>query len=300
MLLDDLLSSDAYTPVNKFLSRKLGFECAWYLWELIRQRARFWWNEFYFKQKDMEDEVWISEYAQRQYVKKLTALWLISVEKKWIPCKYYFTINDLNILKLFDEQEVNDVKNKCFKFWSTGALNFEAHNNNIIIRNDYNIIADENSSALSTADEQPTAQQSADNNEVSSSPQFDMIYNTLPACKWWDYDKTFKEYQKKIEKWCADKDIYTWALIYKLQLREWVLAQTYTKKKETRMKDFCKLWEDELSIMIYNILYANWDRRQQWVNVKTNTPAELSEYFGKDMINSIYKQVQKDFNSSQK
>lgn len=122
MILDDLLSSDAFTPVNKALAKKLWFICAWYLWELIRQRKRFWESEFYFSQSQMEDEIWINWYAQRQCVKQLLELWIISVEKKWIPCKYYFMINDDKVIEFFEQ----DVNSKCFKIWSTGDWNFKS------------------------------------------------------------------------------------------------------------------------------------------------------------------------------
>ncbi len=122
MILDDLLSSDAFTPVNKALAKRLWFICAWYLWELIRQRKRFWEQEFYFSQKQMEDEIWINWYSQRQCVKQLLELWIISVEKKWIPCKYYFTIDDDKIMEFFEK----DVNSKCFKIWSTSDWNFKS------------------------------------------------------------------------------------------------------------------------------------------------------------------------------
>ena len=122
MILDDLLSSDAFTPVNKALAKKLWFICAWYLWELIRQRKRFWESEFYFSQSQMEEEIWINWYTQRQCVKQLLSLWIINVEKKWIPCKYYFTINDNKIIEFFEK----DVNSKCFKIWSTGDWKIKA------------------------------------------------------------------------------------------------------------------------------------------------------------------------------
>lgn len=120
MILDDLLSSDAFTPVNKALAKKLWFVCAWYLWELIRQRKRFWESEFYFSQSQMEKEIGINWYTQRQCVKQLTNLWIISVERKWTLNKYYFLINDDKIIEFFKE----DIQ--CFKNWTTSGLNFKS------------------------------------------------------------------------------------------------------------------------------------------------------------------------------
>ena len=135
MLLDDFLSSDAYTPVNKALAKKIWFVCAWYLWELIRQRKRFGSNEFFFSQEQMENELWISQHIQRQCVKKLIEIWYIEVEKKWLPCKYYFKINDEKILEWYDM-----VKNKCLKNSSTGDWKNQA----LVLENSKHIIINNN------------------------------------------------------------------------------------------------------------------------------------------------------------
>jgi len=127
MILDDLLSSDAYTPVNKSIARNLWFITAWYFWELIRQRKRFWQEEFFFSQKDMFEELWISEHQQRECVKVLLQNELISVVKKWVPARYWFKINDSSVLE--------KLKHWCSKNWSTspsksGALLIRINNNN--------------------------------------------------------------------------------------------------------------------------------------------------------------------------
>ena len=136
MILNDLLSSDWFTPVNKKLAKDFWFIVAWYFGELLRQRKRFWEEEFYFSQKDMENEIWISEFEQRNSVKKLVEVNFLNVVKKWLPCKYFFTINDELVLEYFNHQ--------CFKKWSTSALKNEAHNKNreIRINNNNNISKD--------------------------------------------------------------------------------------------------------------------------------------------------------------
>jgi hypothetical protein len=135
MILNDLLSSDWFTPVNKKLAKDFWFIIAWYFWELIRQRKRFWQEEFYFSQNDMKEEIWISAFEQRDAVKKLSEKWFIIVQKKWLPAKYYFKINDELVLKYFN--------NQWFKKWSTSDLKNEAHNNKEIIINNNNKIIKE-------------------------------------------------------------------------------------------------------------------------------------------------------------
>ena len=117
-ILNNLLSSDAYTPVNKYLARELWFVCAG-LWELIRQRARFWNKEFYFCQSDMENEIWISPFQQRECIKKLKDLWILEVKKKWIPCKNYYLIYDDFILTIVNNKE-NVLNNKKLRNLTTG------------------------------------------------------------------------------------------------------------------------------------------------------------------------------------
>ena len=131
MILDDLLSSDAYTPVNKSIARNLWFITAWYFWELIRQRKRFWQEEFFFSQKDMFNELWISEYEQRACVKILLQNEMISVVKKGVPARYWFKIEDSSVLQ--------NLKDWCSKIWSTSPSKNEALLIRINNNNDNNI-----------------------------------------------------------------------------------------------------------------------------------------------------------------
>lgn len=98
MQLRDFLSTEAFTPVNKAIARKIWFTCAWFLGELIRQRDRFWQWEFYYSQSDMEEEIWLSAKVQRSCISILVNLWWLTVEKKGTPCRNYYVINDWQIL----------------------------------------------------------------------------------------------------------------------------------------------------------------------------------------------------------
>lgn len=110
MRLEDFLSSDAFTMVNKKLAKTIWIWQAIYLQELISQRKRFWGNEFYFTQNNMEDELWISTKTQQRYAKELKERWLITFEKKWIPARNYFTIIDGAILNLLPNGKTSSVK----------------------------------------------------------------------------------------------------------------------------------------------------------------------------------------------
>lgn len=94
MRVDNFLSSDAFTIVNKKLAKKLWLWKAVYLQELIAQRRRFKQDEFYFTRNNMEEELGINSKSQQRYATELKDLWLITIERKWLPARNYYTIND--------------------------------------------------------------------------------------------------------------------------------------------------------------------------------------------------------------
>ena len=100
MRIESFLWEWNYIMLNKPLLRRIGVAEAAFLCELISARMRFKQDEFYFTQKEMEEQLWISESTQMRYIKKLQDMWLIKVEKKWIPAKNYYTINDDEIFKI--------------------------------------------------------------------------------------------------------------------------------------------------------------------------------------------------------
>lgn len=98
MRIEDFLSNDAFVMVNKKLSKELWICKAVYLQELISQRKRFGVDKFYFTQDNMCNELWISAKTQQRYAKELQEKWLINIEKKWIPARNWYTINDAVII----------------------------------------------------------------------------------------------------------------------------------------------------------------------------------------------------------
>lgn len=110
MRIEDFLSADAFTIVNKKLAKTIWIWQSIYLQELISQRKRFWCNEFYFTHEKMENELWISANTQSRYAKELKDKWLINFEKKGIPAKNYYTINDVVIINLLPKWETSHTK----------------------------------------------------------------------------------------------------------------------------------------------------------------------------------------------
>ena len=97
--IDNLLASDAYTPLNKKLAREIWLVAGLYLMEMLSQRRRFGGNWFYFSGSQMENELWFSEQEQKTARTKLKSLGIISFKKKWLPAKNYYTIHDEVLIK---------------------------------------------------------------------------------------------------------------------------------------------------------------------------------------------------------
>jgi len=83
-----------------------------------------------------------------------------------MPARYHFTINDDSVLQFF--------KHQCFNISSTSALKNEAHNKNIIIRNNNNIIISVDSEIL---------QDTKKIEEVSKSESYEAIYKIFPHAR---------------------------------------------------------------------------------------------------------------------
>jgi hypothetical protein len=128
-LLNNLLSNDSYTPVNKDLAKKIWFVVAWFLWELIRQRKRFWLLEFYITQSEIEKEIWLTPFQQRECIKELKKHWLLDVIKKWIPCKNWYKINDDSIITVLSTQMWRNLTTWCEDSWQQDINKLDDYSN---------------------------------------------------------------------------------------------------------------------------------------------------------------------------
>lgn len=268
-----------------------------------------WW-EFYYSNEQYWELIEVSVSTIKNILKSLKDKWYINIVYKkvlwlWTMRKVSFNTQSLNLPVIraefcpSSEQNFADdyknkeyIKNNIIASQSATATPTQTINNK------------QDSNAFSNADDTARCGDSANEKNIPAAEQWDIdfekVFEILPASKWWDYNKSKKEYDKKILKWYTPADIYKGALLYKLQLREWLVDFRYQKLKENWIRDYCKYDDWELDTIIYNILYEYYKRKSSWKKIKTNTPLELSECFGKDLINELYKQAQKDFNSNQK
>ena len=137
MNIENFLAEWNYTMLNKPLAREIWISQAVFLCELISQRKRFKQDEFYFTQNNMESEIWLSEATQKRYTKELQERWLIIVEKKWIPARNYYTINDDKIFEIISWEtcavNLTELEQSDWPNYSNKKENKKE--NNIIINN---------------------------------------------------------------------------------------------------------------------------------------------------------------------
>lgn len=180
MRIENFLSSDAFTIVNKKLAKLLWIWKAIYLQELISQRKRFKQDEFFFTQNNMAEELGINYKTQQRYLKELVNHWLISVDRKWLPAKNYYKINDEIIYKLLIWETSMD---KVSTQYSTECPDYS-----------YNSKNDTKKSSL---------KEDSDTVTLSIDDDVDIFITNLPAVK----EKKEKSSAKKERKEYWDKDI---------------------------------------------------------------------------------------------
>jgi len=108
-----LLSSDGYIMCNKTLIKLFGADCAILIGELCAEYNYYKTlgkvetdNSFYSTQENIEDNTGLNGYAQRKALKTLTENGIISVIKKGMPAKNYYTIEVEQLLKIFTTSDL--------------------------------------------------------------------------------------------------------------------------------------------------------------------------------------------------
>lgn len=125
MVLSSLLASSKYIIVNKDLIKTLGLNEAIILgelcsefsyWESINQLDN---NYFYSTRDNIYKNTGINAHFQRIAIKNLEEKQILKTEKRGIPCKTYYKINELKILEYLQNTQlssknsvVNNMNNK--------------------------------------------------------------------------------------------------------------------------------------------------------------------------------------------
>lgn len=107
--IESVLSSDAHWNINKKLVSKIGFVTSGVLMELIFCRRKFKQKEFYTQVEYIEEILCIGKDMRQSCFKKLISLNLITIVKKGIPARNFYTINDEELLRLLGVLEENSL-----------------------------------------------------------------------------------------------------------------------------------------------------------------------------------------------
>lgn len=143
MILASLLSSSSFIITNKILIKAVGTDAAILLGELCAE-YNYWENRneltdgewFYSTRENIEDNTGLTEYKQRTALNKLMELNLVETQKKGIPCKVFYKLNETNILECYSNTQkkllkvpknsvVKNPDNKELKNQTSCTENFE-------------------------------------------------------------------------------------------------------------------------------------------------------------------------------
>lgn len=104
------LTSSSYWTLNKDLCRTIGLQNTLLLQHFIDLQYKvFGGNEFYQQQERIQDELGISERQVKQSISFLLNEDFISVDKKGIPAKNYYLINEKKITQLVSSNRPNQL-----------------------------------------------------------------------------------------------------------------------------------------------------------------------------------------------
>ncbi len=109
-----LLSTDGYIQVNKTLIKKLGLHEAILIGELCAE-YNYWENVgklddgmFYSTRENIEENTGLSDHLQRQALKTLQSEGIITIIKKGLPAKNYYTINFAHLLSILETSSASN------------------------------------------------------------------------------------------------------------------------------------------------------------------------------------------------
>ncbi len=112
MKLLKLLSNTGFISCNKTIARLLGLTEAIMLGELCSISEMFGGDEFYFSQDKISNDTTLSEYQICNALKHLKEAEIISITKKGLPCRNYYSINEDKIAELLENDETSSQKTK--------------------------------------------------------------------------------------------------------------------------------------------------------------------------------------------
>lgn len=102
MILNDLFASNSVINLNKKLIKIFWLNETCFLTALIDRRIELGINEFWILQEEIEKNYWIPRQTQTDIISMFVKKWVITAERRWIPPKNWYTINDEKLIELYE------------------------------------------------------------------------------------------------------------------------------------------------------------------------------------------------------
>lgn len=255
-----------YTMLNKPLAKEIGISQAVFLCELISQRKRFKQEEFYFTQWEMENELWLTPKSQQRYLADLQNKWLINVEKRWIPARNRYTINDEKIFNIINGKTCADKmseleKTKCLNYSNNKETNKE------YINSEDNLIPKENNNLT-----------------------FENIYNLFYHKSW--HKPSLEKCEKVFNSLNLDSEWYNMLVkdlqLFRIEYKYWIKDQMYRPWFEKYVGWFNAEWVNA-EYRLKMIIKFHMENRENIEKMKKRYQ-DLCETFWKETIDSLVKE----------
>jgi len=102
-LIKQLLSHGSWTAINKPLMKKIGLDCAYMFQYLLDLQDNCFEGEFFQQQERLAEEFGWTVYKVQTVTKQLVGYGLLSVIKKGLPAKNYYSINEDQVLCILED-----------------------------------------------------------------------------------------------------------------------------------------------------------------------------------------------------
>jgi hypothetical protein len=274
MRIENYLWEWNYTMLNKPLAREIWIWQAVFLCELISQRTRFKHDEFYFTQWDMEKEIWLSESTQLRYSKELKEKWLINVEKKWIPARNRYTINDDNIHSIIMWETW------AFKLTELEQSDWRNYSNN----------KDNNKEYINSESNLIPKQNNITPNLTNGDLTFENIYKLFYHKSW--HKPSIDKCRKVFDSLNLDKEWYNMLVkdlnLFRIEYKYWIKDQMYRPWFEKYVWWFNAEWVNE-EYRLRTIIKFHMENREDIEKMKKRYK-DLCDTFWKDTIDKLVKE----------
>ena len=274
MRIENYLWEWNYTMLNKPLAREIWIWQAVFLCELISQRTRFKQDEFYFTQWDMEKEIWLSESTQLRYSKELKEKWLINVEKKWIPARNRYSINDDNIHSII-----------MWETWAVKLTELEQSD-----WRDYSNNKDNNKEYINSESNLIPKQNNITPNLTNGDLTFENIYKLFYHKSW--HKPSIDKCRKVFDSLNLDTEWYNMLVkdlnLFRIEYKYWIKDQMYRPWFEKYVGWFNAEWVNE-EYRLKTIIKFHMENREDIEKMKKRYK-DLCDTFWKDIIDKLVKE----------